>query len=133
MDNFDLEYCNGLVKYSKKGIDCEDAKTYIKDFFYPLITGKIAIVEENKLFQRTKAVIKKVYFDKLPKEISKWFFFEYCDLFEVIKRDGVEMIVQHGKPQNNPDLGIDSMIQDKDREIRELKELIIRITKNSKN
>ena len=71
--NFNLNHAKKL-SYSK-------CVTYVTKYFYPLSTGQHILMEyENnkpKYTIQDAKVIKAVYFNRLPIEISKYYFTEY--------------------------------------------------------
>ena len=74
MDNFNLSICNQL--------SVPDAKEYIKKYFYPLSSGQHVFItydENNNPSYEIKedAIVKSVYFNRLPKVIQTFYFKEY--------------------------------------------------------
>ena len=74
METFNLTQANEMSN--------TDAKAYIKKYFYPLTSGQHILVsydENNKPICEIKedAVIKSVYFNRLPKGIQTFYFKEY--------------------------------------------------------
>lgn len=59
-------------------------KEYIKKYFIPLKTGDHAIFENEKWKIVDDSVIRKVYFNRLANDLSKFYFKEYKGLREVV-------------------------------------------------
>ena len=72
-----------------------ECKTYLKQYFVPLLDGNHAVFENGKYVIKDKATIKHVYFDRMPMyisgddddskkvDLSKWYFNKYDDVRSV--------------------------------------------------
>jgi hypothetical protein len=83
-----------LINPAQKTIG--ECKTYLKEFFVPLLDGSHAVLENGKYVIKDQQTVKKVYFDRMPlykcvdddddpKEVqtfdfSNWYFKKYTDL-----------------------------------------------------
>ena len=79
MESFNLSHANELSVY--------DAKEYVKKYFYPLSSGfhiKIDYEDGKPIYEIVEdAIIKKVYFNRLPKVISD-FYFKFYDQIKTL-------------------------------------------------
>ena len=58
--------------------------TYLKKFFYPLDNGGHLFLKKGIYVFMDQADVKKVYFNRLGKEINIWYFTQYDVIFELI-------------------------------------------------
>ena len=58
----------------------QDAKEYIKRFFVPLSNGTHAMLINGKYEIKEDADVKRTYFNRMTKELQKWYFTEYTDI-----------------------------------------------------
>jgi hypothetical protein len=83
MENFNLQkakqlYLEGALK------DHLDCKQYIMKCIFPTKDGLHFVRDNNKFVSYSKEVLRDVYFNRLPKDIQKWYTTEYDQLYEVI-------------------------------------------------
>lgn len=71
-------FTNGLLK---DYIECTD---YIQKYFYPCTNGMHFMLVDNDFQCLTEEVVKKVYMNRLPKEISNWYFKKNTNLYTII-------------------------------------------------
>jgi hypothetical protein len=95
---FSIQYARQLYETAPKQIvkdqlgndtlerDLTHCKNYIKSFFIPIGDGLIAQKEKHSYQFKLDTVIKKVYFKRLPKELTKFFFEEYETIRRVITK-----------------------------------------------
>ena len=74
MSNFNLEHANNL--------SIDQCKEYIIRYFYPLTTSQHVFVSYDDDGKQTYTItddqiIKKVYFNRLPKDVSDYYFKNY--------------------------------------------------------
>ena len=72
VENFDLALIDDLPT--------SKAKAYIDKYFIPLTDGKHAFLIDGEYQLYDKAIIKSTYFDRMPAELSKYYFKEKKDL-----------------------------------------------------
>ena len=53
--------------------DHQDAKNYISSYFFPLINGTHALIENNDLTIIQDETLRKVYLARFPKQIKKFY------------------------------------------------------------
>ena len=53
--------------------DYQDAKNYIASYFYPLINGTHALIENNEITIIQDETLRKVYLARFPKQIKKFY------------------------------------------------------------
>jgi len=89
MEEFDLETAYGLVKpeqnmitnkYENNFTQCQE---YIKKYFFPIDDGEHYMRKGNEFICYDDVAVKKIYFNKLHKEISEWYFKHYRALFKL--------------------------------------------------
>lgn len=86
---FDLEECKRLydqttiIEMNKKTFN-QACKDYINKFFYTMNTGEFFQFHEDKFILQTTQTIKSVYFNRLPSDVSNWFFKENTKIYELI-------------------------------------------------
>jgi hypothetical protein len=74
MSNFNLQYANNL--------SINECKEYITKYFYPLATSQHVFISYNDKGEASYEIkedmtIKKVYFNRLPKDVSDYYFKKY--------------------------------------------------------
>ena len=74
MSNFSLEHANNLP--------IDQCKEYITKYFYPLTTSQHVMIsygEDGKVVCdiNEDQIIKKVYFNRLPKDVNDYYFKKY--------------------------------------------------------
>ena len=74
MSNFNLEHANNLP--------IDQCKEYITKYFYPLTTSQHILIEYDVDGKQTYEIkedqtIKKVYFNRLPRDVSEFYFKKY--------------------------------------------------------
>jgi hypothetical protein len=57
-----------------------EAQNYVKQYFVPLNTGNHAVYVNRKFEVMEQSVVKSTYFNRMPDELSKWYFKKYLDL-----------------------------------------------------
>ena len=70
-------YNEGMMK------DNLDCKIYISKYFYPTVKGDHFVWDGKKFNQYTTSELKEVYFNRLPKNIGKWYFVESDKLYKI--------------------------------------------------
>lgn len=69
MENFDLAEI--------KNLSWENAKLYVTKYFVPLTNGSHAMLVDGEYQIVDDAIIKKTYFNRMSKELNKYYFHEY--------------------------------------------------------
>lgn len=75
MENFNLD----LIK----NLSPNDAKTYITKYFVPLSDGNHAFLEDNKYIVQEASIIKATYFNRISKDLNKYYFNEYTGIKKI--------------------------------------------------
>lgn len=91
MQNFSLPEANRLYETSPQVIaegkivkDITPVANYIKQFMFPLTSGGHVVLEDGKYVYMEQADIKKVFFNRMNKEINVWYFNKYDQLYRLI-------------------------------------------------
>ncbi len=99
LQNFSLEEAHRIYSQSVKvdkvvqvngkkmvveEIDPKACQDYIAKYFYPMIDSSHFFWMDNKFIHMSNEDVKKVYFNRLPDDISKWYFKKYNSLCKVI-------------------------------------------------
>ena len=76
----------GPGKYDR---NIDAVKNYIREFMFPIDNGAFYVKVENEsnfiqYNQLDKTTIKSLYFDKMDKSVSDWFFKKNLDIYKVI-------------------------------------------------
>ena len=74
-NNFSLDHIKNFSLNQQ-----QDAKDYIKRYFVPLSNGTHAMLINGKYEIKEDSDVKRTYFNRMPKEIQKWYFTEYTDI-----------------------------------------------------
>ena len=72
MENFNLKFI--------KTLNYTDAKQYLTKYFIPLNDGTHSFFQDGKYKILKSSVIKKVYFNRLSKELNNYYFKEFDDI-----------------------------------------------------
>jgi hypothetical protein len=72
MENFNLKFI--------KTLNYNDAKQYLTKYFIPLNDGTHAFYQDGKYQILKLSVIKKVYFNRMSKELNIYYFKEFNDI-----------------------------------------------------
>ena len=67
-----------------KTLNLDNGKEYIKQFFIPLTNGNHVFIKESNYEILDTATVKKVYFNRIHKDLNKFYFFEYDDIREPV-------------------------------------------------
>lgn len=76
MENFDLSKIRNL--------SFNDSKTYLSKYIVPLSNGNYAFLEDGNYNILNYEVVKRVYVNKLPKDLSRWFLNEYDKVYKPV-------------------------------------------------
>ena len=66
-----------------KTLSPNDAKEYITKYFIPLTDGNHALLKDNKYEILDEGTIKKVYFNRISKELNSYYFKEYTNIKQI--------------------------------------------------
>jgi len=67
-----------------KNLSQVDAKLYITKYFVPLTDGNHAMLEDGKYIIKDDTEIKKTYFNRMSKELQKYYFTEFTQIKKVV-------------------------------------------------
>jgi hypothetical protein len=74
-NNFSLDHIKNFSLNQQ-----QDAKDYIKQYFVPLSNGTHAMLINGKYEIKEDSDVKRTYFNRMTKELQKWYFTEYTDI-----------------------------------------------------
>ena len=95
---FNIQYCKQLYEGNKSIIikdpsgkdilvkDITKATDYIQKFFFPLTNGLICIKEGNNYRFEKQHVVITAIFNKLPKDLRKWFTYDYDRVRRIVNK-----------------------------------------------
>jgi hypothetical protein len=66
-----------------KAMSLKDAKKYLTKFFVPLESGDHAVLKNGKFEIINETKLKSAFFGRLPSELKKFYFNEFCEVREV--------------------------------------------------
>ena len=76
MENFNLDTVKNLSQV--------EAKAYVTKFFVPLTDGNHAMLKDGKYVIKDDTEIKKTYFNRMSKELQKYYFTEFTQIKTVV-------------------------------------------------
>ena len=79
-ENFSFEIMNKMMM--------KDCRQYITKYFIPLTNGKHAFIVDGGYIIYSERTIKNVYFNRMPDDLTKYYFYHYYKLrTPVIEKD----------------------------------------------
>jgi hypothetical protein len=82
--------------------DMSHCEAYVKQYFYPTKRGCHYMWDSGQFLYFSKEEARDVWFARMPKEISQWYFKGYYTLFDIInKLDKPRVIIQDRVSQIN--------------------------------
>jgi hypothetical protein len=75
MDNFDLE--------TLKNLTFDEQKKYLTKYFVPLSNGKHLFLKDNKYKLIPMKILKHVYFNRIDRRLSRYYFKEYIGVKDI--------------------------------------------------
>ena len=75
MENFSLDHIKNFSLNQQ-----QDAKDYLKKFFVPLSNGNHAMMINGKYEIKEDADVKRSFFNRISKDLNRWYFTEYTDV-----------------------------------------------------